>query len=31
MQSTIGIDYIAKTLDETDKPVLLELWDTAGQ
>lgn len=30
-QSTIGIDFLSKTLYLEDGPVRLQLWDTAGQ
>lgn len=30
-QSTIGIDFLSKTLYLDDGPVRLQLWDTAGQ
>ncbi|EAY17053.1 Ras family protein [Trichomonas vaginalis G3] len=29
--STIGIDYLSKIVNEADKPIQLQIWDTAGQ
>jgi GTPase SAR1 family protein len=30
-KSTIGSDFLSKELDVDDKPVTLQIWDTAGQ
>ena len=30
-EPTIGVDYISKTISVNDKPVKLNIWDTAGQ
>lgn len=30
-QSTIGIDFLSKTVTFKERPIRLQLWDTAGQ
>lgn len=30
-QATIGVDFLSKTIHIDDRPIRLQLWDTAGQ